>query len=134
MDTLYKKNFMFIGRIGFEKNAIITSKFQSCTIVLINNFEILQVSIAFFSNTVRPRNIKFLCILTLMDTLYKKKFHVHRSHSFREKCIENLQIQRCTILLINNFEILQDMIAFFSNTMRPRNMKFFCILTLMDTL
>ena len=60
MDTLWKKNFMFIGHTVFEKNAMISCKIQSCTIVLINNFEILQDSIAFFSDTVRPRNLKFI--------------------------------------------------------------------------
>ena len=74
MDTLCKPNFMFLGRTLFEKNAMITCKNQSCTIVIINNFEILQVSIAFFSDTVRPRNLKFFCILTHMDTLCKPNF------------------------------------------------------------
>ena len=60
MDTLYKKNFIFLGSTVFLKNAMITCKIQSCTIVLINSCEILQVSIAFFSDTVRPRNLKFI--------------------------------------------------------------------------
>ena len=54
MDTLCKPNFMFLGHTVFEKNAMITCKIQSCTFALINNFEILQVSIAFFSDTVQP--------------------------------------------------------------------------------
>ena len=37
----------------------------------------------------------------------QKKFHVPRSHTFQEKCDDNLQ----------------DIFAFFSNTVRPRNMK-----------
>ena len=54
------------------------------------------------------------------------KFHVPRSHSFREKCDDNLKkIQSCTFALINNFEILQVSIAFFSDTVRPSNLKFF---------
>ena len=76
MDTHCKPNFMFLGRTLFEKNAIITSKIQSYTIVLINNFEILQISIAFFSDTVRPRNLKFFCILTHMDTLCKSNIEI----------------------------------------------------------
>ena len=66
MDILCKPNFMFLGRTVFEKNAMITYKNKSCTIVLINNFEILQVSIVFFSvsialfsDTVRQRILKF---------------------------------------------------------------------------
>ena len=54
------------------------------------------------------------------------KFHVPRSHSFREKCDDNLQkFKVAQFALINNFEILQDSIAFFSDTVRPRNLKFF---------
>ena len=74
MDTLCKPNFMFLGCTVLEKNAMITCKIQSCTIVLINNFEILQVNIAFFSDTVQPRNLNFFCILTHMDTLCKQNF------------------------------------------------------------
>ena len=74
MDTLCKPNFMFLGCTVLEKNAMITCKIQSCTIVLINNFEILQVSIAFFSDTVQPRNLNFFCILTHMDTPCKQNF------------------------------------------------------------
>ena len=74
MDTLCKPNFMFLGRTLFEKNAMITCKIQSCTIVLINNLEILQVSIAFFSDTVRPRNLKFFLYIIHMDTLCKPNF------------------------------------------------------------
>ena len=51
---------MFVGRTVFEKNVMITCKIQSFTIVLTNNFEILQVNIAFFSDTVRPRNLKII--------------------------------------------------------------------------
>ena len=59
MDTLLKPNFMFLGSTVYEKNAMITYKIKSCTILLINNFEILQVSIASFSDSVRPRNLKY---------------------------------------------------------------------------
>ena len=173
MDTLCKPNFMFLGRTLFKKNAMITCKIQSCTIVLINNFKILQVSIAFFSDTVRPRNLKFFLYFKPYGYTLQTKFHVPRSHTFREKCDDNLKIaslfspilcdrgtlnffcilthmdtlckpnfmflgrtlfeknamiiQSCTIVLINNFEILQVSIAFFSDTVRPRNLKFFFV-------
>ena len=58
---------------------------------LINNFEILQVSIAFFSDTVRPRNLKFFLYINPYEYSMQTKFHVPRSHSFREKCDDNLQ-------------------------------------------
>ena len=121
MDTLCKPNFMFLGCTLFEKNAMII---QSCTIVLINNFEILQVSIAFFSDTVRPRNLKFFFILTHMDTLCKPNF-VFLGRTLFEK--NAMIIQSCTIVLINNFEILQVSIEFYSDTVRPRNLKFFFV-------
>ena len=91
MDTLCKPNFMFLGHTVFEKNAMISCKIQSCTFALVNNFEILQVSIAFFSDTVRPRNLKFFLYINPYGYSMKTKFHVPRSHSFREKCDDNLQ-------------------------------------------
>ena len=92
MDTLWKSNFMFLGRTLFEKNAMIICKIQSCTIVLINNFEILQVCIAFFSDTVRPRNLKFFLYIDPYGYSLQTKFHVPRSHNFREKCNDNLKL------------------------------------------
>ena len=74
MDTFCNSNFMYLGRTVFKKNAMITCKIQSCTIVLINNFEILQVSIAFFSDTVRPRNLKFISYINLYGYSKEKKF------------------------------------------------------------
>ena len=50
---------MFLGCTLFKKNAMLTCKIQICSIVLINNFEFLHDSIAFISNTVPPKNIKF---------------------------------------------------------------------------
>ena len=91
MDTLCKPNFMFLGRTVLEKTAMITCKIQSCTIVLINNFEILKGSIAFFSDTVRPRNLKFFLYINPYGYSMQTKFHVPRSHSFGEKCDDNLQ-------------------------------------------
>ena len=91
MDTLCKKNFMFLGSTVFEKNKMISCKIQSCTIVLINIFEILQVSIVFFSDTVWPRNLKIILYINPYRYSLQKTFHVPRSHSFREKCDDNLQ-------------------------------------------
>ena len=59
MYTLHEKKIMFLGRTFFEKNAMIACKIQTCKIVPIINLEILHVSIAFFSDTVRQRNLKF---------------------------------------------------------------------------
>ena len=111
MDTLFKRNFMFLGRTVFEKNAMITCKIQTCGIVLVNNFEILQVSIVFFSDTVRPRNLKYFLYFNPYGYSMQTKFSVPRSHSFRETCNDTLQKQVS--------------IAFFSNTVRPRNLKYF---------
>ena len=95
MDTLCKPNFMFLGHTVFEKNAMITCKNSKLHIhvpwSLINNFEILQVSIAFFSDTVRPRNLKFFLYINPYGYSMQTKFHVPRSHGFREKCDDNLQ-------------------------------------------
>ena len=92
MDTLCKPNFMFFGRTLFEKNAMIL---QSCTIVLLNNFEILQVSIAFFSDTVRPRILKFFLYIDPYGYSLQTKFHVSRSHTFREKFDDNSKLHNC---------------------------------------
>ena len=133
MDTLCKKNFMLIGCKQFlRKMRWYLANIQSCTMVLINNFEILQVSIAFFSDTVRTEELEIVfCILTHMDTLCKKNFMFLGRTDFREKCDDNLQIFKVAqFVLINNFEILQVSIAFFSNTVRPRNMDFFLYINL----
>ena len=66
-------------------------KFKVAPFALINNFEILQVSIAFFYDTVRPRNLKFFLYINPYGYSMQTKFHVPRSHSFREKCDDNLQ-------------------------------------------
>ena len=91
MDTLCKKNIMFLGLTVFEKNAMITCKIQSCTIVLINNFEILQVSIAFFSDAVLPRNLKFIMYIDPYKYSLQIKIHVPRSHSFSKICDDNFE-------------------------------------------
>ena len=74
MDTLCKPNLIFLGRTLFEKNAMI-----------------LEISIALFSDTVRPRNLKFFLYINPYGYSLQTKFHVPRSHTFREKCDDNLQ-------------------------------------------
>ena len=76
MDTLCKPNFMFLGHTVFEKNAMIFA---------------IEISIALFSDTVRPRNLKFFLYINPYGYSMQTKFHVPRSHSFREKCDDNLQ-------------------------------------------
>ena len=51
----------------------------------------LEISIALFSDTVRPRNLKFFLYINPYGYSMQTKFHVPRSHSFREKCDDNLQ-------------------------------------------
>ena len=75
----------------WRKMRLYITKIQSYTIVLINNFEILQDSIAFFSDTVPLRNLKFFLYINPYGYSMQTKFHVPRSHSFREKCDDNLQ-------------------------------------------
>ena len=102
MDTLCKLNFMFLGRTVFEKNAMIH----------------IEISIAFFSDTVRPRNLKFFLYINPYGYSTQTKFHVPRSHSFREKCDDNLKLT-----------------SHFSPILCDRGTwNFFCILTHMDTL
>ena len=90
------------------------------------NFEFLQVIIAFFSKTVWPRNMKFGLHRVSIWVNIQKKFQVPRSHSIGEKCDANkisklfirANVQSC--LLGRSATI----IAFFSKTVWPRNMKF----------
>ena len=118
MDTLCKPNFMFLGHTVLEKNAMISCKIHSCTFALINIFEILQVSIAFFSDTVWPRTLKFFFYINPYKYSTQTKFHIPRSHSFREKCDDILKLA-----------------SHFSPILCDRGTwNFFCILTHMDTL
>ena len=54
----------------------------------------------------QPRNLKFFLYINPYRYSLQTKFHVPRSHTFREKCDEIS-------------------IALFSDTVRPRNLKFF---------
>ena len=93
-------------------------KIQSCSFALISNFAILQVIIAFFSDIVWPRNLKFFLYINPYGYSIQTKFQVHRSHSFWEKCDDNLK------LASHYSPILCD----------RETWNFFCILTHMDTL
>ena len=66
-------------------------KLQSCLLGQLCNFEFLQVIIAFFSKTVRPRNMKFGLYRVSIWVNIQKKFQVPRSHSIGEKCDGNLK-------------------------------------------
>ena len=118
MDTLSKKNFMFLGRTVFGKNAMISckySKLYNCPNKQLWNF---TSCIAFFSDAVRPRNLKFILYINTYGYSLQKKFHVPRSHSFWENCDDNLQ-------LASHFsQILCDWGTW----------NLFCILTHIDTL
>ena len=78
----------------------------------------LEISIALFSDTVRPRNLKFFLYINPYGYSLQTKFHVPRSHTFREKCNDNLKLA-----------------SHFSPILCDRGTwNFFCILTHMDTL
>ena len=86
---IYKKNFNFLGRTVSEKNAMLICKILSCLLWQLYNFEFLQVIIAFFSKSVRPRNMKFGLQRVSIWVNIQKKFQVPRSHSIGEKCDAN---------------------------------------------
>ena len=87
---IYKKNFKFLGRTVSEKNAMLTCKISKLFIRTIVQLWILQVIIAFFSKSVRPRNMKFGLQRVSIWVNIQKKFQVPRSHSIGEKCDANL--------------------------------------------
>ena len=110
------------------------AKIQRCTIVLINNFEILQDSIAFFSDTVRPRNLKFFLYINPYGYSLQTKFHVPRSHTFREKCDDNLQKFKVAPLSWQTTLKFYKLASHFSPILCDwGTWNFFCILTHMDT-
>ena len=79
MDAVFNQSFMILSRTVYKKNAKITYKIKSCTIVLINNFEILHVSIEFFSDTLRPTNFKCFLYMNPYEYSMQTKYHVSRS-------------------------------------------------------
>ena len=66
-------------------------KFQSCLLGQLCNFEFLQTIIAFFSKSVRPRNMKLGLQRVSIWVNIQKKFQVPRSHSIGEKCDANFK-------------------------------------------
>ena len=90
MGTLCKPIFMFLGHTVLEKKAMISCKNSKLHNYRNNNFEILQFSIAFFSDTVRPRNLKFFLYINPYGYTMQSKFHIPQSQSFGEKCDDNL--------------------------------------------
>ena len=89
---IYKKNFKFLGHTVSEKNAMLTCKISKLFIRTIVQLWILQVIIAFFSKTVRPRNMKFDLQRVSIWVNIQKKFQVPRSHSIGEKCDANFKL------------------------------------------
>ena len=76
----------------------------------------LKVRIAFFSNTVVPRNMKFG--LNIHFSVYFIKTILDDERIRKNIALQYLKYQMC------NIEFLQVRIAFFLNTVRQRNMKF----------
>ena len=89
---IYKKNFKFLGRTVSEKNAMLICKISKLFIRTIVQLWILQVIIAFFSKSVRPRNMKFGLQRVSIWVNIQKKFQVPRSHSIGEKCDANFKV------------------------------------------
>ena len=100
-------------------------KFQSCLLGQLHNFEFLQVLIAFFSKSVRPRNMKFFCKKYPYGLMYKINFKFLGRTVSKKNAMLTCKISKLFIRTIVQLWILQDIIAFFSKTVRPRNMKFF---------
>ena len=89
---IYRKNFKFLGHTVSEKNAMLTCKISKLFIRTIVQLWIFQVIIAFFSKTVRPRNMKFDLQRVSIWVNIQKKFQVFRSHSIGEKCDANFKL------------------------------------------
>ena len=88
------------------------------------NFEFLQVIIAFFSKTVWPMNMKFgLHRVSIWANIQKNFKFLGRTVSEKNAML-TLKFQSCLLVQLCKFEFLQVMIAFFSKTVWPRNMKF----------
>ena len=89
-ELIYKKIFKFLGRTVSEKNAMLTCKISKLFVRTIVQVLILKVIIAFFSKSVRPRNMKFGLQRVSIWVNIQKKFQVPWSHSIGEKCDANL--------------------------------------------
>ena len=71
---------------------MLTCKISKLFIRTIVQLLILQVIIAFFSKSVRQRNMKFGLQRVSIWVNIQKKFQVHRSHSIGEKCDVNFKL------------------------------------------
>ena len=89
------------------------------------NFEFLKNIIAFFSKTVWPRNMKFGLHRVSIWVKIQNKFSGSSVAQYRRKmrCVL-VKFQSCLLGRMCNFELLEIIIAFFSKTVWPRNMKF----------
>ena len=99
-------------------------KFQICLLGQLCNFEFLQDIIAFFSKTVWPRNMKFgLQRVSIWVNIKKISSSSVTQYRIKMWC-QLVKFQSCLLGRMCNFEFFQVIIAFFSKTMWPRNMKF----------
>ena len=80
---------MIFGRTVFEKDAMITCK--NSKLGQFYNFEFLQVKIAFYCNTLQPRNMKFGLNINFSIYFICTKLDFFLLHTIREKCDANLQ-------------------------------------------
>ena len=105
------QNFQFLTKFDSTSNFIKLFKWTK------NHFW-LEISIALFSDTVWPRNLTFFLYINPYGYSLQTKFHVPRSHTFRENCDDNLKLA-----------------SHFSTILCDRGTwNFFFILTHMDTL
>ena len=87
----------------------------------------LHVIIAIFSKTVRPRNMKFFSKEYPYGLIYKINFKFLGRTVLEKNAMLTCKILKLFIRTIVQLWIFQAIITFFSKTVRPRNMKFFCI-------
>ena len=92
IDTLYKKNFIFLNCTVFGKNAMIScenSKLHSCRKKQVKFYKLAL----HFSPILCYRGIwNFFLYINPYEYSMQIKIHVPRSHSFWEKCDDNLQL------------------------------------------
>ena len=83
-----------------------------------------QVIIAFFSKTVCPKNMKFGLLRVSIWVNIQKNFNFLGRTVSEKNAMLTCKISKLFIRENCNFEFLQVIIAFFSKTVWPRNMKF----------
>ena len=87
---IYKINFKFLGRTVLEKNTMLTCRISKLFIRTIVQLWILEVIIAFFSETIWPRNMKVFLQKVSIWVNIQNKFQVPRFNSIGEKWDANL--------------------------------------------